>query len=553
MQSDNDSKENNYRMKSLPYKWIVAIVMIFGMFMTILDTTVINVATPRLESAFGAGLQDVDWVATGYTLAEGVGTPLSPFLTSFLGTKRLFLIALSVFTLSSALCGMAWSLQVLVFFRILQGFGGACLMPVSIATIYSVFPPEERGMAMGTLGVPLLLAPALGPTVGGYLVTYVNWQSMFYINLPIGIVAFIMGSVLLHPSDVRRGLYFDLPGFVTSAIGLASLLYAFSSASDDGWDSAKVHTFLVVGIGGILIFVLVELLTIQNGKQPLLDLRCFKDVSFSGGTLCTITIVFALYSGMYLMPVFLQNLRGQTAYESGMIQLPSSLAAMFSSFTGGILVDRLGTKKVAVPGLIILCLATWGFSTVTLSMPFIDLQKWLIIRGLAMGMTMQPIQQAALRGLSMKQVSQGSTINSVIRSVTSSLAVALATTLTTTQTAVHYTRLAEQVTVGSPAGNMLQQMAGYFQSRGMTQANAMTAAMQVMYQRLQEQAMVLAMKDVYLMTVVAGIVAIFVVLFLIKGAPSKAKRQQLAAQHKNGKVAAAAAEQEEEGELVMVH
>jgi EmrB/QacA subfamily drug resistance transporter len=539
-------------MKGLPYKWIVAIVMIFGMFMTILDTTVINVATPRLESAFGAGLQDVDWVATGYTLAEGVGTPLTPFLTAFLGTKRLFLLALSVFTISSMFCGLAWSLQALIFFRIVQGIGGACLMPVSIATIYSVFPPEERGMAMGTLGVPLLLAPAIGPTVGGYLVTYVNWQSMFYINLPIGIIAFVLGTILLRESEVQRGLYFDAPGFISAAVGLASLLYAFSSASDDGWSSAKVTTFLVLGVAGLLIFILVEFLTIHNGKQPLLDLRVFGDISFFGGTLCTITIIFSLYSGMYLMPVFLQSLRGQTAYESGMIQLPSSLAAMFSSFIGGILVDRLGTKKVAIPGLMILGLATWGFSNVTLNMPFANLQGWLILRGLAMGMTMQPIQQAALRGLSMKQVSQGSTINSVIRSVTSALAVGLATTLTTTQTVVHYVRLAEQVTVSSPAGNMLQQMAGYFQSKGMSQAGAMTAAMSVMYQQLRQQAMVLAMKDVYDLTIVACIVAIFVTMFLIKGAPSK-KARQLATKNKEGKVATEAAAEEEEAELVMVH
>src|SRR5438132_1502268 len=155
------------------------------------------------------------------------GPRAPPRGAAFLGTKRLFLLALSVFTISSMLCGMAWSLQALVFFRIVQGIGGACLMPVSIATIYSVFPPEERGMAMGTLGVPLLLAPAIGPTVGGYLVTYVNWQSMFYINLPIGIAGFIMGLVYLRESEVQRGLYFDLPGFLTAAVGLASILYAF--------------------------------------------------------------------------------------------------------------------------------------------------------------------------------------------------------------------------------------------------------------------------------------------------------------------------------------
>jgi EmrB/QacA subfamily drug resistance transporter len=554
MQSLLDCKERNYRMNKLPYKWVVAIVMIFGMFMTILDTTVINVATPRLESAFGAGLKDVDWVATGYTLAEGVGTPLSPFMTSWLGTKRLFLIALSIFTLSSALCGLSWSLQVLIFFRILQGIGGSCLMPVSIATIYSVFPPEERGMAMGTLGVPLLLAPALGPVLGGYLVTYVSWQAMFYINLPIGILAFILGMILLRPSEIRHGLYFDFPGLISSAIGLSSILYAFSSASDNGWDSADVHTFLVIGVGAILIFVAVELLTIQNGKQPLLDLRCFGSLSFTGGTISLVAVIFAMYAGMYLLPVFLQQLRGQTAYESGLIQFPTAIAGMVSSFIGGILVDRLGTKPVAIPGLILLCVSAWGLSYTTLNTPFDNLQIWLIIRGLCLGMTMQPITQSALAGLKMKQVSQGSTINSVIRDVASSLAVATATTLTTTQTAVHYARLAEQVTVGSPAGNLLQQMAGLFQSRGMTQANAMTAAMEVMYQQLQEQAMILAMRDVYLLTLVAGIITIFVVLLLIKGSPSKAKRQQLATQNKNKKAATETAqEEEEEGEVVMVH
>lgn len=540
-------------MKGLPYKWVVAFVMIFGMFMTILDTTVINVATPRLESAFGAGLKDVDWVATGYTLAEGVGTPLSPFMTSWLGTKRLFLIALSIFTLSSALCGIAWSLQVLIFFRIIQGIGGSCLMPVSIATIYSVFPPEERGMAMGTLGVPLLLAPALGPTLGGYLVTYVSWQSMFYINLPIGIVAFIMGLILLHPSEIRHGLYFDSPGLVTSAIGLSSILYAFSSASDNGWDSSDVHTFLIIGVCGLLIFVLVELLTIQNGKQPLLDLRCFGNVSFSGSTISMVAVIFAMYAGMYLLPVFLQQLRGQTAYESGLIQFPTAIAGMCSSFIGGLLVDRLGSKSVTIPGLLLLCLSAWGLSYTTLYTPFSNLQIWLIMRGLCLGMTMQPIQQSALAGLKMKQVSQGSTINSVIRDVASSLAVALATTMTTTQTQIHYVRLAEQVTVGSPAGNMLQQTAGYFQTQGMNQANAMTAATQMMYNQLQEQAMILAMKDVYLLTLAAGIVTIFVVLFLIKGAPSKAKRQQLAAKRKDGKGATEVAEEEEEGGMVAMH
>jgi MFS family permease len=255
--------------------------------------------------------------------------------------------------------------------------------------------------------------------------------------------------------------------------------------------------------------------------------------------------MFTLYAGMYLLPVFLQSLCGQTAYESGMIQLPSALVSTVASFAGGVLVDRLGTKAVAIPGLIIMAIAEWGFAKLTLNTPFATLQIWLILRGVALGMTVQPIQQAALAGLKMKQVSQGSTINSVIRDVASSMAVALATTMTTTQTAVHYVRLAEQVTVGSSAASLLQQIAGYFQTKGFTQAHAMTAAIQVMYDQLQQQATVLAMSDVYLITVAAGIIAVFIMLFLVREGKANGKH----ASSSEG----AAEEEEESGEPVFMH
>jgi DHA2 family multidrug resistance protein len=313
-----------------------------------------------------------------------------------------------------------------------------------------------------------------------------------------------------------------------------------------------VLTFLVVGICGVLIFVLVELLTIRNGKQPLLDIRVFTNTSFFGGTLCTVTIMFALYAGGYMLPVYLQSLRSQTAFAAGMIQLPSALVSMASSLVGGILVDKLGTKRVVIPGLIILCFGVWGLSTITLATPLVVLQMWLVIRGLSLGMTMQPIGQAALRGLKANLISQGSTINSVVRSVTSSLSVALATTLLTMQTQVHYVHLAEQVTADSPSGNYLQQLASYFQTQGMNQANAMTAAIETMYNQLQEQATLLALKDIYLLTVASGLVAIFVVLFVIRVPPKK--KAVLTSKGKNGEVVKeVVSEEEESAEPAFMH
>ncbi len=208
------SAQTNHTLGGLPYKWIVAIVIIFGIFMSVLDATIVNIAIPRLQTAFGAPINSVQWVATGYTLAQGVATPLTPFFSERLGLKRFYLVALAMFTIGSALCGLAWNLPVLIFFRILQGAGGAPLLPMSITLLYREFPPQERGTALGILGIPILLAPALGPTVGGYIVTSVGWPLIFYLNVPIGIVGIIMGYILLHEFRPDPNTHFDIPGFV---------------------------------------------------------------------------------------------------------------------------------------------------------------------------------------------------------------------------------------------------------------------------------------------------------------------------------------------------
>jgi DHA2 family multidrug resistance protein len=521
-------------MKGLPYKWVVAIVVIFGLFMVILDTTIVNIAIPRLQTAFGASLADVGWVATGYTLAEGVGIPLTPFLSAYLGTKRFYLIILAAFTIGSILCGLAWNLTALITFRILQGIAGASMIPMSLTMLYTEFPPEERGIALGALGIPIMLAPALGPTVGGYLVTFVTWQALFYINVPVGIAGLFLGSIVLHDTPPQGDRYFDVPGFLSSSVGLSSMLYAFSSAGDNGWGSSKVITFMGIGVIALSIFVVVEWLTIDNGKQPLLDLRIFRTLSFTAGNIAMMMTIFALYGGLFLVPLYLQNLRGLSAYGAGLVLLPQALGSMVASLIGGRLVDKFGIKAVTVPGLLILGFALWNFSQLTLQTPFAEFQLFLVIRGFGLGLSMQPITVAALAEIPPARLSQASTLNSVVRSITTSLAIALVATLVAARTKFHYVRLAEQVTPDTPAGQQLKQKAAYFVSHGMTPQNGMLTAIEQTVQQLQQQGYLLAMNDAFLLTLGITFLASLIILFFVRSPRRKARPAPQDAKQKSG-------------------
>lgn len=522
-------------MGGLSYKWVVMIIAIFGLFMVMLDLTIVNIAIPNLQADFGASLNDVDWVSTGYSLAEGIGIPLTPYFSALLGNKRFYLVLLALFTIGSALCGLAWSLSALTVFRILQGLAGAGMIPMSITLLYSEFPPEERGVAMGSLGVPLMVAPALGPTIGGYLVTFVSWRVIFYINVPIGILGVILGAFFLR--DIRpqggRTPSFDIAGFLLSTLSLGSLLYAFDKAGTDGWDSFTVGSFLTIGLVMLAVFVMVEILTIQSGRQPLLDLSIFRSRTFAGGNIALMIIAFALFGGQFLVPQYLQTLRGLSAYDAGIVLLPQALGSMVASLLGGRLVDKLGVKAVTIPGLLILAGSLWGLSRLTLQTPYLNFQYLLIIRGMGLGLCMQQTTIAALAEIKPSQLSQASSLNSVVRSVATSFAVALVSTLVTSRIVFHYTRLAEQVTPQSIAGQALvQRGAALAASRGVTQQQGMLISMSMMVQQLRQQAYLLAMNDAFLITLGAIFVAVLVVVFVVrvprKKTTSMAKQDHMA-------------------------
>jgi EmrB/QacA subfamily drug resistance transporter len=498
----------------LAYKWILAMVVILGVFMSILDQTIVNIAIPRLQSAFGADIHSVQWVLTAYILAQGVATPMAAFFADTIGIKRFYVFSLAAFTLGSALCGIAWSLPVLIIFRVLQGLGGAALFPLSLTLLFQAFPPAERGMAMGSFGVPALLAPAIGPTLGGYLVTYVGWQLIFYINVPVGIIAVVLSLLFIREfrSETRQRFYFLGCFFV--ALGLATALYGFSSASTDGWSSATVIGFLGVGLFALLLFVVTELTLARRGGTPLLDLRLFANGPFRAGVIANVFVIFSLFGGLFLLPLYLQNLRQLSAFQAGLTLLPQALASMVSVLVGGKLVDRFGVRTVMVPGLIVLGVATWQLTFLNLYTPYPWFQFLLILRGLALGLTVQPLTVAMMSEVQSRQLGQASALSTVSRAVSSSLGIAILATLVQTQTSQHYGHLAEQVTPFSRLGGLLHELQAYFVAQGASTTSAYAASVQEVARFVQGEAFILSMQDAFSFTIITIVMALIAVCFV---------------------------------------
>ncbi len=498
----------------LDYKWIVAMVVIIGVFMSILDSTIVNIAIPRLQTVFGADLHSVQWVLTAYILTLGVVTPTTAFFSDRLGIKRYYIFSLALFTLGSALCGLAWSLPVLIFFRVLQGVGGASLFPLSLTLLFQEFPAGERGTAMGFFGVPALLAPALGPTLGGYIVTYADWRLIFYINVPIGIAAVILATLFLHDTGRRANTSFDIPGFIFATVGLATVLYGLSEASTDGWGSTTVVGCIAGGLVALAIFCVVELVIANRGGQPLLDLRLFANRPFTTSSIANLFVVFALYGGLFLMPVYLQNLRSLSAFQAGLILLPQAFASMVSVILGGQLVDRIGVRAVVLPGLLVLAIANWQLSTLSLYSTYPWIQLMLILRGFSLGMVGQPIIVSMMSEIRPRMLPQASAMSTVTRSVSSSLGIAVLATLVQTQSQVHYAHLAEQVTASSPLGQLLPEIEALFVAQGMALSNARMAALQLIAGYVQLQGYDLAIQDAFRLTLVFVFLAVVATLFI---------------------------------------
>ncbi|MGH2670776.1 MAG: DHA2 family efflux MFS transporter permease subunit, partial [bacterium] len=346
----------------IPYKWKVLISVVFGIFMVILDTTVVNVAFQTLRTEFRAGINDSQWIISIYVLALGISTPLSGFLADRFGIKRIYLTGLTTFLIGSLLSGLAPGLWFLVGSRALQGIGGGIAIPLGSAMLFAAFPPAEQGLALGVFGIALLVAPAVGPILGGLLVDQHLWRWIFFINIPVGILGLTLATRFLRERRSPRAPALNPVSIATSVVGFGAVLYAASIAADHGWTSGPVLLWFGIGFASLALFAVNELF---RAASPLLNLRLFARRNFLRASLVGYVSVLALFGAEFLMPVYLQALRGRTALDTGLILLPLAITAGITMPIAGRLYDIIGPRSLLTAGFAVLMFNTWQFSQIT--------------------------------------------------------------------------------------------------------------------------------------------------------------------------------------------
>ena len=414
------------RPRGLEQKWRILISIMFGIFMIILDATVVNVAFPTLRREFGATLADAQWVLSIYVLSLGVTTPVSGYLADRFGIKRVYLFGLAVFVVGSFFCGLAPSLGWLIAARALQGFGGGIAQPLGPAQLYRAFPPKEQGTALGYFGIVLVFAPALGPVLGGWLVDANLWRLIFFINIPIGIIGVLLGSRFLLDYRVERKPAFDPLGLITAVIGFGAVLYAASIAETNGWTGSTTLTAFAIGVVALIAHVVIELYIV---KEPMTSLRLFRNPIFLNAALVGYVATIALFSAEFLMPVYLQAFRGRTALETGYILLAVAVTSGIATPLAGRLYDKIGPRMNLIVGFDILCINTWQLSQIEGTTPISYILFLLALRGLAVGLTLQTSFVAALSAVPLNNLPRGSSLLNSTRFVVQAVSVAALATV----------------------------------------------------------------------------------------------------------------------------
>lgn len=407
-------------------KWKVLGVVVFGIFMVVLDTTVVNVALPTIRDQFHASLAGAQWIVSLYVLSLGICTPVAGYLSDRFGMKRMYLVGIGLFVLGSIGSAIAPTLSVMIATRALQGAGGGIALPLGTAMLFAAFPPSEQGFALGLYGIALLLAPALGPVLGGYLVDADLWRWIFFINIPVGVTGIALGIFLLPERRAKERPKADPIGLLTAMVGFGAVLFGASVASDAGWSARVVLIAFAVGTVALTAFIIVEL---RFAQQPLLEFRLFGNPIFLNASLVGWVTVMALFGAEFLMPLYLQLLRGRTGFDTGLILLPLAVVAGIVTPVAGRLYDRIGPRPLVVVGFAVLVVNTWQLSKLTGTTPIGFVAFLMGLRGLALGSTVQSTFATALGTVDRMRVARGSSLVNSLRFVVQSVAVAVFATI----------------------------------------------------------------------------------------------------------------------------
>ncbi|MGH3513270.1 MAG: DHA2 family efflux MFS transporter permease subunit, partial [Pseudonocardiaceae bacterium] len=407
------------------------IVLIIGMFMSVLDTSIVNVAIPTIQTEFGGTTDDVQWVVTGYTLTLGVVVPITAWLGDRVGLKRLYNLALLAFATGSALCGLAGSLNSLVIFRIVQAIPGGILPVITLSILLRIVPRQQLGAAMGLYGLGIVFAPGVGPVLGGYLVEYVNWRLIFYINVPIGILGAVAAALVLPRFPRVAGRRFDVLGFLTVGGGLFALLLATSEGETWGWSSYQILGLLTYGVLSLALFVVIEL----EVSDPLLDIRIFRYWAYTNSLLLIAVLMIVMYGVLFYIPQFLQQAQGWGAFDAGLTLLPQALVMAVLMPVAGRVYDRIGPRWPAAIGLTIVTVGVYLLHTITIDTPREHVMWLMVVLGVGLGTAFMPILTGGVAVIPLTRSNAASALNNVVQRVSGALGLAMLTAILTTQQA----------------------------------------------------------------------------------------------------------------------
>lgn len=500
------------------HKWLIAGSVMTGTIMAVLDSSIVNVALPNMQGTLGATIEQITWVVTGYILANVIIMPLVALLSERFGRKNFYLSSVVLFTLASMACGLARSLPMMVFFRALQGIGGGVLLTVSQAILRETFPPEEQGTAMGIFGLGVVLAPAFGPTLGGWLTDQYSWPWIFYINVPIGIINLLLVSRFVEDPSylVRRKGQIDWLGLSLMITGLGALQLMLESGERNDWfQSGYVIRLAVIAVAGLIFFVYRELHT----DNPAVDLRILRNVSFSSATALGGVLGMALNGSLFLLPLFLQNLLGYSALDSGIAMMPRSLAMAVIMPIGGRFYNRLGPRLLVGSGLAITGVSFYLLSHLTSQIDAWDIFWPQVMQGVGFSLIFVALSTAALATIAKPQVTAATGLYNVSRQVFGSIGIAIAATQLTSGVTRNHAILAEQAgQTNATAVAWLSRVTAAMMARtGADLETAREQALKLLDATVTRQAAVLSYNHVFILVSLLFVFALPLVFFLKRG------------------------------------
>ncbi len=475
-------------------RWAITLSVMMVTVMQVLDTSVTNVALPHMQGSLSAGIEEMSWVVTSFLAANAVVIPATGWLSARFGRRRFFLICTVVFAASSFLSGIAPTLEFLVAMRVLQGLGGGPVIPMAQAIMWEIFPLRQRGTAMAVWGIGIMLAPIFGPTVGGWLADNWSWRWIFYINLPIGGLGFLLVSAFLFDSPfVKKPRGIDAVGLVLMVCGFGFLQLGLDLGEKNDWfDSLFVVALFVVAVCALVGFLVRELLA----AEPILDLSVFNDRNFAVGTICIALVGLGFNSSMLLLALYTQKMLAYDAWNSGLVLAPGGLGTMMALMVSGRLVARMDQRLMLVGGCLLSAFATTLMTQLTLGMDYWSLAWPRFLQGFSMGFIFVPLQTLTLATIRLDRLGNATAAYNVVRNLGGSVGVAVATTLLVRRSQEHQTTLVAHVNVWSAdTTGRLKEWTSHFMSQGADSFTAGRQALAMLYRRTIDQAQVMAYAD----------------------------------------------------------